>query len=94
MAEKLDYKTSIDIVFGALREASQYTTHFSGDTLIGTVLVDPDLREVFREKIRDSIRAAGYGIRTEDIPVEPHRTVHYIAATLSSLAGNPDVDDE
>jgi hypothetical protein len=94
MAEKFDYQTSINIVFSALREASQYTTHFSGDTIIGMVLTDSDLRKAFRKKIRDSIRAAGYGIRTEDIPVEPHQTVEHVALALTGLAGDSSVDDE
>ena len=90
MAQKLDYETSISIVFSALRDATPDTT-FSKETPIGTVLDTSDLRDLVRKIISERVQAAGYRIKSGAvIPVEPHHTVHYVAAALPGIA---DVDD-
>lgn len=93
MSRRLEYTTSVEMVRSALTKTSGPRS-FSVDTVLGDLLGEQSQREVFRERLRDTVRAAGYGVRWKRIPVEPHITIHLLATTLTGLAGDPDVDDD
>ena len=92
MAKQLEFEKSIRIVESAMKRTT--TATFSQHSALREVLPTPELREVFRRHIRGDVNAHGFGIKSERIPLDPHLTIHDVALAVTSLAGDPTVDDD
>jgi hypothetical protein len=92
MANKLQYENSIQLVESAMRKTTGTT--FSRHSALREVLPTPELREVFRKQIRVNVKSHGFGIQSRRIPLEAHVTIHDVALAVTSLAGDPGVDDD
>jgi hypothetical protein len=92
MANKLEYERSIQLVESAMRRTT--STTFSHRTVLHELLPNLELREMFRIELRNNVRAHGFGIKSRRIPLDPHVTIHDVALAVTSLAGDPTVDDD
>ena len=88
VADKLTHSSSVRIVEHALKQIRK-PQQLSSQTRLGEILLSPDESILFRTHVHAGVKAEGFHIELNRIPVEPHFTIENVASTVCSLSGLP-----